>query len=131
MPQMLGPLRQAIYVHSRFEPVEWRGQRGSGPEPEPEPEPAWPLVPAPTARIQTSTSARATAATAGATYPWCVSFANWSPSRNAAVQHSHSGYAVWRCAPAGRDGRHAGRSTDRRAVVLAMWWTRDDPVLDL
>ena len=122
---MLGPLWQAVYVDSRFEPVGWRGQRGC--ESEPEPEPAWPLVPAPTARIQASASARATAAS----YPWCVSFANWSPSGNAAVQHPYSGYAVWCCAPAGRDRRHAGRSTDRRAVVLAMWWTRDDPVLDL
>lgn len=121
MSQMLGPLRQAIYVDSRFEPVEWRGQRGC------EPEHAWPLVPTPTARIEASTSARATAAT----YPRCVSFANWSPDGNAGVQYPRSGYGAWRCAPAGRDRRHAGRSTDRGTLVLAMWWTRDDPVLDL
>ena len=121
MSQMLGPLQQAIYVHSRLEPVGWPGQRVN------EPERAWPFVPAPAARIQTSTSP----ATVAAANALRVSRSDADSPSDAGSPGARCAHAGWQCAPDGRDRCHAGRSAHRRTGVLAVWWTRRDAILDL
>jgi hypothetical protein len=124
MSQVLGPLQQAIYVHSRLEPVGWPGQPGQRVN---EPERAWPFVPAPAARIQTSTSP---APAAAANAPRLFRSDAVSPS-DAGSPRARCAHAGWQCAPDGRDRCHAGRSAHRRTGVLAVWWTRRDAILDL
>ena len=123
MSQVLGPLQQAVYVYSRFEPLGKPGQRGN------EPERAWPHVPAPAARIQASTSAASTGAgPTAAANAWRVSSVI-SPS-DAKFHLTSCANSIGLYTPARRDRCHAWRSTHRWTVVLAVWWTGCDAISD-